>query len=52
MYRAVELVAAGTLLVACASERLGTEAYPIGSVDSDGAILQNTCQEAAVRHVR
>jgi hypothetical protein len=44
MYRTVELVAAGTLLVACANERLGMEAYPIGSVDSDGAILR------AVKH--
>jgi hypothetical protein len=40
MYRTVEFVAAGTLLVACANEHLGTEAYPIGSVDSDGAILR------------
>jgi hypothetical protein len=44
MYRTVELVAAATLLVACANERLGMEAYPIGSVDSDGAILR------AVKH--
>ncbi len=44
MYRTSELVAAGALLVACASGRVGMQTYPIGSIDSDGAVLQ------AVKH--
>jgi hypothetical protein len=45
MYRTIKLVAAGALLVAaCANERVGMQTYPIGSVDSDGDVLQ------AVKH--
>jgi hypothetical protein len=44
MYRPIRSAAVGVLLVACADVRVGMQRYPIGSVDSDGAVLQ------AVKH--
>ena len=44
MYRAIGLVTAGALLVACADARVGMQTTPIGAVNSDDAVLQ------AIRH--
>lgn len=44
MYRIISLAAVGILFVACREVRVGMQRYPVGSVDSDGAVLQ------AVRH--
>jgi len=44
MYRAIGIATVGALVVACADARVGMQSYPIGSVESDEALLQ------AVRH--